>query len=127
MKAVRITGQGGPEVLKIDEVADPSPAHSEVLVEVKASAINRADLLQCLGMYPAPPGAPPDIPGMEYSGAVSAVGRNVRRWRPGDRVMGLVGGGAFAERLIAHERECGAVPRGLDFSAAAARPEGLST
>ena len=123
MKAVRITGQGGPEVLKIDEVGDPSPAHSEVLVEVKASAINRADLLQCLGMYPAPPGAPPDIPGMEYSGVVSAIGHNVRRWRPGDRVMGLVAGGAFAHRLTAHERECVAVPPDLDFAAAAAIPE----
>lgn len=127
MKAVRITGQGGPEVLKIDEVADPSPAHSDVLVEVKATAVNRADLLQCLGMYPAPPGAPPDTPGLEYSGVVSAVGRNVRRWRPGDRVMGLVGGGAFAERLIAHERECVAVPPDLDFAPAAAIPEAFFT
>src|SRR5713101_1439060 len=83
MKAVRITARGGPEVLELSEVPELSPGHGQAMVRVKASAINRADLLQCLGMYPAPPGAPPDIPGMEYSGAVSAVGRNVRRWRPG--------------------------------------------
>jgi len=65
MKAIRITERGGPEVLQIQEVADPAPGPSDVVVEVKATAINRADLLQCLGMYPAPPGVPADIPGLE--------------------------------------------------------------
>lgn len=127
MKAVHITGQGGPEVLKIEEVAEPNPGPSDVLIEVKATAINRADVLQCLGVYPAPPGAPADIPGLEYSGLVAAVGRNVQRWRPGDRAMGLVGGGAFAERLVAHERECVPVPPALDFAPAAAIPEAFFT
>ncbi len=127
MKAVRITGQGGPEVLKIEDVAEPTPGPSDVLIAVKATAVNRADILQCLGMYPAPPGAPADIPGLEYSGEVLAVGPMVLRWHRGDRVMGLVGGGAFAERLVAHERECVPIPTGVDFTPAAAIPEAFFT
>src|SRR5262249_59883749 len=112
---------------KAAEAPDHPPGSSDVRMEVKAPAVNRADLLQCLGLYPAPPGAPADIPGLEYSGVVSAAGPGVRRWRPGDRVMGLVGGGAFAQRLIAHERECVPVPADLDFAQAAAVPEAFFT
>src|SRR5690349_481574 len=100
MKAVRITDQGGPEVLKIEDVPDPVPGPTELLVDVRATALNRADLLQAMGMYPAPPGSPPDIPGLEYAGEVRAVGARVRRFKVGDRVMGIVGGGAFAQQLV---------------------------
>jgi putative PIG3 family NAD(P)H quinone oxidoreductase len=127
VKAIRITEHGGPEGLQIQEVGDPIPAPSEVLVEVKATALNRADLLQCLGMYPAPPGFPPDIPGLEYAGSVVSVGSKVTRWRAGDRVMGIVGGGAFAQKLVAHERECVPIPGRMAFRDAAAIPEAFFT
>ena len=127
MKAIRITGQGGPEVLALAEVAEPAPGPEELLVEVKATALNRADLLQCLGMYPAPFGAPADIPGLEYAGVVRAAGPRVRRFKVGDRVMGIVAGGGFAERLTTHEREAVAIPSRLGFGEAAAIPEAFFT
>jgi len=127
MKAIRITERGGPEVLQIQEVADPAPGPSDVVVEVKATAINRADLLQCLGMYPAPPGVPADIPGLEYAGVVSSIGSKVTRWRAGDRIMGIVGGGAFAQKLVAHEREAVPIPPGMMLTDAAALPEAFFT
>jgi len=127
VKAIRITEHGGPESLQIQEVADPLPAPNEVLVEVKATALNRADLLQCLGMYAAPPGVPPDIPGLEYAGTVASVGSKVTRWRAGDRVMGIVGGGAFAQKLVTHERECVPIPGEMAFRDAAAIPEAFFT
>jgi len=127
MRAIRITERGGPEVLQIQEVADPAPGPSDVVVEVKATAINRADLLQCLGMYPAPPGVPADIPGLEYAGVVSSIGSKVTRWRAGDRIMGIVGGGAFAQKLVAHEREAVPIPPGMTLSDAAALPEAFFT
>src|SRR5690349_5065688 len=103
MKALVMKGSGGPEVLSLKEVPDPEPGRMEVVVRVRAAALNRADLLQIRGKYPAPPGAPADIPGLEYAGEVAEVGEGVHRLRPGDRVMGLVPGGAFAERLVVHE------------------------
>ena len=127
MKAIRISERGGPEVLQIQEVADPAPGPSDVVVEVKATAINRADLLQCLGMYPAPPGVPADIPGLEYAGVVSSIGSKVTRWRAGDRIMGIVGGGAFAQKLVAHEREAVPIPPGMTLTDAAALPEAFFT
>lgn len=127
MKAVRITDQGGPEVLKIEDVPDPVPGPTELLVDVRAAALNRADLLQAMGMYPAPPDAPQDIPGLEYAGEVRAVGARVRRFKVGDRVMGIVGGGAFAQQIVTHEREAIAVPANLDFAKAAAIPEAFFT
>lgn len=127
MKALRIEGKGGPEVLRLQDVPDPQAGAWEVVVRVKAAALNRADLLQCLGMYPAPPGAPKDIPGLEYAGEVEAVGAQVRRFKVGDKVMGIVGGGAFAERLVAHEREVIRLPAGMGFTDAAALPEALLT
>jgi putative PIG3 family NAD(P)H quinone oxidoreductase len=127
MRALRIVDQGGPEVLSLQDVPEPSPGPAEISVRVKAAALNRADLLQCMGLYPAPPDAPPDIPGLEYAGEVKAVGPRVRRFKPGDRVMGIVGGGAFAEVVVVHEREALPIPSGLSWSQAAAIPEAFMT
>jgi NADPH2:quinone reductase len=123
MHVFRTTGAGGPEVLSQEERPDLTPGPSELLVRVRATALNRADLLQIRGNYAPPPAVPPDVPGLEYAGEVLAVGPRVRRFRPGDRVMGLVGGGAWAEQLTVHEREALPIPEGMDFTDAAALPE----
>ena len=123
MHVFRTTGAGGPEVLSLEERPDLIPGPSELLVRVRATALNRADLLQLRGNYAPPPDVPPDVPGLEYAGEVLAVGPRVRRFRPGDRVMGLVGGGAWAEQLTVHEREALPIPEGMDFPDAAALPE----
>ncbi|MBV9879538.1 MAG: NAD(P)H-quinone oxidoreductase [Gemmatirosa sp.] len=127
MRAAVITRPGGPEVLEIQERPTPEPGHDQVLVRVHASALNRADLLQRRGLYPAPPGVPADIPGMEFAGEVVALGPNAREWREGERVHGLVGGGAHAEYLVAHERAVVRVPHGLAWDAAGASPEAFIT
>jgi putative PIG3 family NAD(P)H quinone oxidoreductase len=127
MRAARITSKNGLDALVLEDVAGPVPGPEEVLVQVHASAANRADLLQCLGLYPAPAGVAADIPGLEYAGVVSAVGSRATRFKPGDRVMGLVGGGAFAELLVTHEREALPIPTGLSFTDAAAIPEAFIT
>ncbi|HEX8441557.1 NAD(P)H-quinone oxidoreductase [Archangium sp.] len=127
MQVLRITRPGGPEVLELEERPAPAPGPWELLVRVRATALNRADLLQLRGGYPAPPGAPADVPGLEYAGEVVATGSLVRRFKVGDRVMGLVGGGAFAEQLTTHEREALPMPEGLDFPQAAALPEAYLT
>ena len=97
MRAVIITHPGGPEVLEIQERPKPEPQLGQIRVRVCASALNRADLLQRQGNYPVPPGAPADIAGMEYAGEIDAVGREANYWQPGDRVMGIIGGGGHAE------------------------------
>jgi NADPH2:quinone reductase len=122
MKAVILTGAGGPEVLSIGEVPKPEVKPGYIRVKVRAAGINRADLLQRRGHYPAPPGWPADIPGLEYAGEVEAL-REASRWKVGDRVMGLVGGGACAEMVTVHAEEALAVPEGLSFAEAAAIPE----
>jgi NADPH:quinone reductase len=127
MKALVMMGTGGPEVLALQDVADPRPGRAEVVVRVHATALNRADLLQLRGLYPAPPGAPADIPGLEYAGEVLETGDLVDGLRPGDRVMGIVGGGAFAERVVVHERETVRIPSNLSFEQAAAIPEAFIT
>lgn len=127
MKAVVITGAGGPEVLEIRDVPRPAVCHDLVLVRVHAAALNRADLLQRQGRYPAPAGAPADIPGLEFAGTVEEVGPAVRAWRPGQRVMGIVAGGAQAEFLALQERCLIEVPAALDWPAAAAIPEAFIT
>ena len=127
MRAITLTGRGGPEVLALGEAPDPAPGPFEILVRVEASALNRADLLQRRGHYPAPPGAPPDIPGLELAGVVEACGPHVTRWGPGDRVMGIVGGGAGAALAVLHEREAMRVPAGLSTIEAAAIPEAFVT
>src|SRR5258708_19423399 len=115
MKAVRIVGKGGPEVLRLQETEQPRPGRGEVAVRVRATAVNRADLLQCMGRYPAPPGAPPDIPGLEYAGEIIETGPAVLSRKAADRVMGLVGGGPFAEFPLPHDRETVPIPAALHF------------
>ena len=123
MLAAIITKPGGPEVLEVRDVPTPEPGAEQLLVRVRASALNRADLLQRRGLYPAPPGAPADIPGMEYAGEVVALGPGAREWKVGDRVYGLVGGGGQAEYVVVHERTAARVPDRLSWAEAAAVPE----
>lgn len=118
MKAVVIRELGGPEVLEVREVPRPEPGPLEIRVRVAASGVNRADLLQRRGRYPVPPGYPTDIPGIEYAGVVEAVGPGVRAWAPGDAVMGIVGGGGYAEAVVVHEGEAIPVPAGIEPAAA---------
>jgi NADPH2:quinone reductase len=127
MRALTISRPGGPEVLEVAAVDEPAYGPDEVLVRVRASALNRADLLQRRGLYPAPPGAPQDIPGLEFSGEVAECGALVASLRPGDRVMGIVGGGGQAEKLRIHERLCLRIPPGMSFEDAAAVPEAFLT
>lgn len=127
MRAALITRPGGPEVLEIGDVPRPLPREREVLVRVRATALNRADLLQRQGRYPAPPGAPASIPGLEIAGEVADVGQGVARWSAGDRVFGIVGGGGNAEFAVVHEDELAAVPDRLSWEEAAAVPEAFIT
>ncbi len=123
MKAIVLVGAGGPEVLEQQVRPDPQPGYQQVRIRVHASALNRADLHQRLGNYPAPPGSPADIPGMEYAGEVDALGPGATEWSVGARVMGIVGGGAHAEFLCAHQREVIAMPADMTYEHAAAIPE----
>jgi len=111
----------------IEEHSDPVAGSEEVLVRVHAAALNGADMMQRRGLYPAPPGSPQDIPGMEFAGEVAALGPGARRFAVGDRVMGIVGGGAQAELVTAHERVLMAVPEGLDWAPAGGLPEVFTT
>ncbi len=123
MRAAVVTTPGGPEVFAIQQVADPTPGPEEALVAVRATALNRADLLQRRGNYSGPPGTRDDIPGLEMAGEVLAVGERVAAWRPGDRVMALLGGGGYASRIAVHERMLMPIPANLDFERAASIPE----
>lgn len=123
MRCIIFTGAGGNEVVEIVERPDPVPAGREVLVTARVAALNPADLLQREGNYPAPPGSPPDVPGLEVAGEVVAVGPDVERWGVGDRVFGLVGGGGLSTRVLVEERSLAAVPDRLDEHGAAAVPE----
>lgn len=123
MRAAVITRPGGPEVLEIQDRPIPPPGRGEVLVRVRASALNRADLLQREGKYPAPPGAPPDIPGLEFAGEVAELGAGVASWKRGDRVFGVTAGGGNAEYLVADEGTLARIPNNLSWTDAAAVPE----
>jgi NADPH2:quinone reductase len=123
MLAAVITSYGGPEVLKIEDLHRPAPAADQVLVQIKASALNRADLLQRQGKYPAPAGAPANIPGMEFAGIVAERGPDAHLWHIGQRVFGLTGGGAHAEYIVVHERTLAEIPANLSWAEAAAVPE----
>ncbi len=123
MRAVRITEPGGPEVLRLGEVPRPDPGPAEIRVRVRTAGVNRADVLQRRGLYPAPPGWPADVPGLEYAGEVEALGEGADAWGLGERVMGLVGGGGYAEYVVVHQREAIPIPYGLSWEAAAAIPE----
>jgi NADPH2:quinone reductase len=110
-------------MLVVEERPDPEPGKGELLVRVRAAGLNGADMLQRRGAYPAPPGSPPDIPGMELAGEVVAVGPGVIRFGEGDRVMAIVGGGAQAELALVHERGAMPVPELLDWPQAGGLPE----
>jgi putative PIG3 family NAD(P)H quinone oxidoreductase len=127
MRAIAIPKPGGPEVLTLVERPLPEPSRGEVRVRVRATAVNRADLLQRMGAYPAPADAPADIPGLELAGEVDAVGPDAHRLAIGDRVFGLVGGGGYAEAVVTHERALARIPEGLSFEQAAAIPEAFIT
>ncbi len=123
MKAV-VIAEGALAVL---ERPDPVPGDGQILVRVRAAGLNNADLIQRRGGYPAPPGSPADIPGVELAGEVVATGPNVFRYKPGDRVMAVVGGGAQAELAVLHERLAIPVPDGVDWPAAGGFPEAFFT
>ncbi len=127
MRAVVLARPGGPEVLEIRDVPDPPIGPEDVLIRVRAAALNRADLLQRRGRYPAPPDAPADIPGLEFAGEVEVRGERVLSLAPGDPVMGIVGGGGHAEKLAIHERACIPIPAGMRWEEAAAIPEAFLT
>ena len=127
MRAIVVSATGGPEALRVEETPIPERGAHEIRVAVRASALNRADVLQRRGKYPAPPGWPANIPGLEYAGEVDSLGDRVTRWQIGDRVMGLVGGGGHAESVVVHEDEALAVPGRLSLSEAAAIPEAFLT
>jgi NADPH2:quinone reductase len=126
-RAVRITQAGGPEVLSLGEIQVRDPGPGEVLVQVAAAGLNRADCLQRRGVYPAPPGTVPDVPGLEFSGTVAQLGSEVRGFKPGDQVMGICSGGAMAAHIVMHERELVRVPKGVGLIEAAAIPEVFMT
>ncbi len=127
MRAIVITAPGGVEVLDLREVPRPSPSHAQVLVHVHAVALNRADILQRQGHYPAPADSPADIPGLELAGEVAELGPGATRWTVGQRVFGIVGGGAYAEYLVTHERLLAQIPDSLSYTEAAAVPEAFIT
>jgi NADPH:quinone reductase len=115
------------EALVVEERADPEPGSGELLVRVRGAGINGADILQRAGGYPAPPGSPPDIPGLELAGEVVARGPGAERFAEGDRVMAVVGGGGQAELATVHERGAMPVPDGLDWPQAGGLPEVFTT
>lgn len=127
MRAAVITRAGGPEVLEIADVRKPLPREGDVLVRVRASALNRADIMQRQGRYPAPAGAPADIPGLEIAGEVAELGAGATAWKIGDRVFGIVGGGGNAEFVVTHEKELARIPDRLSWEEAAAVPEAFIT
>ena len=126
MTAIAIKEPGGPEALVPEEIERPEPGHGEILIRVAAAGINRPDVFQRMGFYPAPPGAP-DTPGLEVAGEVVTTGPGVTRWKAGDRVCALVGGGGYAEYCVAHESHALPVPAGLSMTEAAALPETFFT
>lgn len=113
--------------VSVEEHPDPTPGAGEVLVRVRAAGLNGADLLQRKGFYPAPPGSPADIPGLELAGEVAALGAGATRFAEGDRVMAIVGGGGQGELCVVHERQLMAVPEGLDWPGAGGVPEVFTT
>jgi putative PIG3 family NAD(P)H quinone oxidoreductase len=127
MRAITYVGAGGVEVIGMAERPVPEPGAGQVRVRVRAAGLNRADILQRRGGYPAPAGWPADIPGLEFAGEVETLGAGVSAWRVGHRVMGLVGGGAHAEAVVVNAAELLGVPAALDWDQAAAIPEAFLT
>ncbi|MEU5538712.1 NAD(P)H-quinone oxidoreductase [Streptomyces sp. NPDC020362] len=126
MKAISIKEPGGPDVLQWTDVEDPCPAAGEVIVDVVAGAVNRADVAQRMGLYPVPQGASP-YPGLEVSGRISAVGDGVTHWRPGDEVCALLTGGGYAQKVAVPATQLLTVPKGVGLVQAAALPEAATT
>jgi NADPH2:quinone reductase len=127
VQAIVIREPGEADVLEYKDVPDLKAQRGEVLVRVKATAVNRADVLQRQGKYPPPPGAAPDIPGLEFSGEVAEVGDDYTGWRVGDRVFGLTGGGSYAQYILAHPRTLSRIPEQLSYEEAASLPEACIT
>src|SRR5437016_13848776 len=128
MKAVKIVSYGGDEGLEVGQVADsPRAIADRVRVRVRAAGLNRADILQRMGRYPAPPGYPQDIPGLEFAGEVVEVGEEARAWKVGDRGFGITGGGAQAEFVTVPESTLAEIPANLDWAEAASIPEVFMT
>ncbi|KAF3451551.1 hypothetical protein FNV43_RR07646 [Rhamnella rubrinervis] len=122
MKAIVITNPGGPEVLQLQDVEDPELKDDEVLIKVEATALNRADTIQRKGLYPPPNGASPYL-GLECSGIIEAVGKNVSRWKVGDQVCALISGGGYAEKVAVPAGQVLPVPPGVSLKDAASLPE----
>jgi len=127
MKAIVITQPGGPEVLEIEERPIPLYSANDVLVKVSAAGVNRPDVAQRKGNYPPPPGASPDIPGLEIAGTIVETGAHVTRWKVGDKISALVTGGGYAEYCSVPEGQCLPLPGKLSFIEAASLPETLFT
>lgn len=123
MRAVVLRSYGGPEFLEIQDVEAPVPGNDDISVDVVATALNRADLMQRMGLYPNPFPDDVEIPGLEFSGTVRSVGARVRRWKVGDPVMGIVSGGGYAQQLVLPERQAMRIPTGIAVADAAAIPE----
>src|SRR5690242_8189163 len=126
MKAIQITEPGGPDVLSWGDAPDPVPAAGEVLIKIAASAVNRADLLQRAGRY-APPAGASQIPGLECSGWIAALGDGVSGWNVGDEVCALLAGGGYAELAVAPAGQVLPAPKGIDLITAAGLPETVCT
>jgi putative PIG3 family NAD(P)H quinone oxidoreductase len=122
MRAVVVTEPGGPDVLRVEQVPDPEPGPGEVVLDVAATAVNRADVLQRQGHYPPPPGAPPYL-GLECAGTIAALGDAVSGWNVGDRVCALLSGGGYAEKVAVPAGQLMHVPAGVELADAAALPE----
>ena len=127
MKAIAVEGgRGGPETLVLTDMALPEPGPGQILIRVRAAGVNRPDVLQRMGLYPPPPGAPETL-GLEVAGEVAGLGEGAARWKLGDRVTALLGGGGYAEWAVVDARHALPIPEGIDFDAAAGLPETVFT
>jgi len=127
MQAIVIANAGSPEVLQLQERPIPKPKADEVLIRIFAAGVNRPDVAQRQGLYPPPPGAPADIPGLEVAGIIEECGTDIKRWKVGDRVCALLAGGGYAEYATAHAESCLPVPGNWSFAEACALPETVFT
>ncbi len=127
MKAVVIVNAGPPEVLQLQEKPIPEPSSGQVLIKVFAAGVNRPDVAQRKGLYPPPPGAPVDVPGLEVAGVIDKCGADIERWKTGDRVCALLVGGGYAEYAIAYSGHCLPVPDNWSFAEACSLPETVFT
>ena len=127
MKAIAITEPGSPKVLQVQERPVPVPGNYEVLIRIKAAGVNRPDIMQRKGAYPAPAGAPVDIPGLEVAGIIELCGREVSRWKKGDQVCALLAGGGYAEFVTVSDGQCLPIPGTLSYVEAASLPETVFT